>query len=121
MTYQKEGKYNLEIRTEEFAVKVLFFSKKIPRIPTYYKVTPQLVAAASSVGANYCEATEAESSNDFRHKISICNKEAKESKYWLKILIRSEETLRTEALQLWNEANELHRIFSQIVRTCRKT
>jgi len=44
----------------------------------------RLVRAGTSVGANYCEADDAESKKDFKHKIGICKKEARETKHWLR-------------------------------------
>ena len=76
----------------------------------------QLVRAATSVGANYCEANDACSKKDFRHKIGICRKEAKESKHWLRMVAAAEDELRGDARKLWQEAKELNMIFSAILR-----
>ncbi len=77
----------------------------------------QLVRAATSVGANYCEADDAESKKDFRHKIGLCRKEARETKYWLRMIAKAVTTKKTAARLLWAEAKELHLIFVAIVRT----
>ena len=114
-----EKKFDLEQRTEEFADKIIEFAKKMPNIPLYFRIISQLIGAGTSIGANYCEATEAESNDDFIHKISISKKEAKETKFWLKRIIYAETRFKSEAEILWKEANELHLIFSKIVRTCR--
>ena len=79
---------------------------------------PQLVAAATSVGGNYCEADEAESKKDFRHKICISKKEAHESKHYLRMVVRAQPDLKPEAASLWQEAKELTLIFAVIVRRC---
>jgi len=76
------------------------------------------VKAATSVGANYGEANDAESKRDFRHKIGICRKESKESKYWLRLIAVSEPALRDAAATLWQEAKELNLIFGAIRRKC---
>jgi four helix bundle protein len=68
------------------------------------------------VGANYCEADDAVSKKDFRHKISICKKEARETKYWLRMIAAAEDTAKQEARIHWQEAKELHLIFSAIWR-----
>ncbi|KKS43552.1 MAG: hypothetical protein UV02_C0001G0017 [Candidatus Kuenenbacteria bacterium GW2011_GWA2_42_15] len=80
------------------------------------KIIPQLVAAGTSIGANYCEADDAESGKDFKHKICICKKEARETKYWLRITVATIPDLAPEARILWQEANELNLIFNAIVR-----
>lgn len=111
--------YDLEERTRKFAIDIVRFAKNIPNTPAYWRIISQIVGSGTSVGANYCEATEGVSARDFMHKISISNKEIKETKYWLKLMQELEEQLKPKALVLWNEAHELHCIFSKILRTCR--
>jgi four helix bundle protein len=79
-------------------------------------IVNQLVRSGTSVGANYCEADCAESKKDFEHKIGICKKEAKESRYWLRMLARAEPSVKAEAQNMWREANELQLIFITIVK-----
>jgi four helix bundle protein len=74
----------------------------------------QLVSAGTSIGANYCEADDAETKPDFRHKIGLCRKEARETKYWLRLVAKAEPQLTESARQLWREAKELHLIFAAI-------
>jgi four helix bundle protein len=69
------------------------------------------------VGANYCEADDAESKKDFRHKIALCRKEARETKYWLRMIAKAAPSHKVPARALWKEAKELHLIFVAIVRT----
>jgi four helix bundle protein len=75
-----------------------------------------LVRAATSIGANYCEADDACSKKDFRFKIGICRKESKETKHWLRMVAAAADELRTDARQLWQEAKELNLIFGAILR-----
>ncbi len=76
-----------------------------------------MIGAAGSVGANYCEATEAESKKDFIHKIGICKKEVKESRHWLRLLARSNPERIKEIREFWKEAQELLLIFSKISKS----
>ena len=78
----------------------------------------QLVRASTSVGANYCEANDAESKKDFRHKIGICRKESKECKHWFRMVVAGVPDLRDAAAVLWQEAKELNLIFGKIRRSC---
>jgi len=80
----------------------------------------QMVRAATSVGANYCEADDAESGKDFRHKISVCLKEIKETKHWLRMMAAATPELRNDAAKLWQEAKELNLIFAAIKRSIAK-
>lgn len=109
--------YDLEERTAKFAEKVIDLLKKLPKNHINNPLIEQLTAAAGSVGANYCEATEAESKRDFQHKISISKKETKESKYWLRLLARANFEFNNEFRELWKEAHELLLIFSQTIKS----
>jgi len=108
--------YDLEERTARFGEAVIRFAKKIPRHPVNDRLVDQLVGAATSVGANYAEADDGVSRNDFRHRIGICRKEARESKHFLRMVAVAEESLKPEARVLWQEAKELHLIFCAIWR-----
>ena len=108
-------KYDLEERTATFGEGIIEFAKKIPRNVVTLRIIPQLVAAGSSVGANYCEADDAESRKDFKHKIGICKKEARESKHWLRMIVIACPEFKEEAKKHWTEAKELNLIFNAIV------
>jgi four helix bundle protein len=77
---------------------------------------PQLVRAGTSVGANYVEADDADSKKDFRFKIGLCRREARETKHWLRMVVAAEPQLRDDARVLWQEAKELNLIFGAIRR-----
>ena len=113
---QKPDKYDLEERTARFGEAIIRFAKKIPQNPVNNRLIEQLVGAGTSVGANYCEADDAVSKRDFRNKIGTCRKEAKETKFFLRMVATAEEHLRAEARILWQEAKELHLIFCSIYR-----
>ena len=76
----------------------------------------QLVRASTSVGANYCEADEAGTRKEFRYRISVCKRESRECKHWLRMIAKAVPHLRKEARELWQEANELTLIFAAIFR-----
>ena len=109
--------YDLEGRTAGFGEAVIEFCVGLPNNPVNKPLVSQLVRSATSVGANYCEADDAESKRDFRHKIGLCRKEARETKYWLRMIAKAAPTSKTAARALWAEAKELHLIFAAIVRT----
>jgi four helix bundle protein len=108
--------FALEERTALFGEAIVRFSKKIPRDATNNRLIDQLVGCGTSVGANYCEADERVSRKDFRNTIGRCVKEAKETKYFLRLIAASEPALANEARQLYREAKELHLIFASIYR-----
>ena len=115
-SHSDERSYDLEERTARFGAAVIGFSKKISPGPVTSSLIDQLVRAATSVGANYCEADDAESKRDFRHKIALCKKEARETKYWLRTIVAANPSLKERAKPLWTEAKELHLIFAAIMR-----
>ena len=95
---------------------MIAFAKKIPRNPVTLPLISQLVRSGTSVGANYCEADDAVSKKEFRNKIGTCKKEARETKYWLRMIGGAEPDMKEEARVLWQEAKELHLIFASILR-----
>jgi four helix bundle protein len=76
----------------------------------------QLVRAATSVGANYVEADDSDSKKDFRFKVGLCRREAREAKHWLRMIVAAEAKMRDPAKPLWREAKELNLIFGAIRR-----
>ena len=113
----KDSNYDLEERTAKFAEDVIVLLKKVPNNPINNRLISQCVAAAGSIGANYCEANEAESKKDFIHKIGICKKETKEVKHWLRLLAKANPEFKDNLRKLWQEAQELLLIFSKIIRS----
>ncbi len=85
-TGEHQRKYDLEERTAVFGENVILLCKAIPFTPVTSPIIQQLVRCSGSVGANYCEADDAQSRKDFRHKIAICRKESRESKHHLRLL-----------------------------------
>jgi len=112
----KVRKFDLEERTARFGEGVIAFAKNVPRNPVSLPLISQFVRSGTSVGANYCEADDAVSKKDFRNKIGTCKKEARETKYWLRMIAGAEPDLKEEARVLWQEAKELHLIFASILR-----
>jgi len=115
-----QPKYDLEERTALFGENSIRFAKKIHENSVTRSLISQFVKSGTSMGANYCEADDAESRQDFIHKIGICKKEARETKYWLRMIVVAVSELKEEARVLWKEAKELHLIFNAIVITARK-
>ena len=112
--------YNLEERTAKFGEEIIEFCQSLLKNVINLPIISQLVKAGTSIGANYMEADGAESGRDFKHKIAICKKEAKEVKHWLRMAAKANPDKAEECRQLWKEAHELSLIFSSILRTKRK-
>ena len=108
--------FDLEERTARFGEAVVRFTRRIPRDPTNNRLIDQVVGCGTSIGANYCEANEGVSKKDFRNTIGRCVKEAKETKFFLRMIAASEPGLADEARPLNREAKELHLIMAAIFR-----
>jgi four helix bundle protein len=108
--------YDLEERTAQFGEAVIDFAKSIPQSPVTSRIIAQLVGAGTSVGANYVEADDAVSKKEFLKNIGTCRKEARETKHFLRMAVRAVPELKPPARTLWQEARELHLIFSKIRR-----
>jgi len=117
MNVPKPRQFDLEERTAAFGNAAILLAKTVPLTPITRPLVSQLVRSATSVGANYCEADDAESRADFKHKIGICKKEAREARHWLRMLVTAVPEARVQARPLWQEAKELNLIFNAIVRT----
>ncbi len=102
-----------------FGENIIRFAQKIPKDAITLPIISQIVRSGTSVGANYCEADDAESKKDFNHKIGICKKEARETKHWLRMVVMARPELKEDARILWGEAKELNLIFNAIVRSSR--
>ena len=109
-------KWDLEERTAKFGENVILFCKKVPRNPITIPLITQLVKAGTSVGANYCEADDAESKKDFRHKIGIVKTESRESKHFIRMIVVAVPKLKEDGKPLWQEAKELNLIFNSIYK-----
>ena len=118
---QADGKrqFDLEERTARFGEAIIAFARQLPVTPVTESIIRQIVNAGTSVGANYCEADDAGSRKEFNYRISICKRESRETRYWLRMVASAVPERKEEARPLWKEAKELNLIFSAIRRTSR--
>jgi four helix bundle protein len=110
-----DKKYDLEERTAVFGEDIIGLAKALPKDIVNLELIKQIVRSGTSVGANYMEADGAESKKDFRHKIAICKKECKETKHWLRMIVKANPGRKDDCKVLWKEAQELTLIFSSIL------
>lgn len=108
--------YALDERTARFGENCIAFCMSVRLTPITSPLVNQLIRSSTSIGANYMEADGAESKKDFRHKIGICKKEAKETLHWLRMIAQAEEQRKSTCRTLWKEAHELVLIFSSVLR-----
>ena len=102
-------------RTFQFALQTFRICEQINEKEKQFIITKQFARSASSVGANVREARNAESKNDFIHKLSIALKECDESIYWLELLIELSKSKKEELMTLKGESVQILKILSTII------
>src|SRR5262249_580655 len=94
----------------------LFRFLQAQRDPVTSTLIKQLLRSSTSIGANITEAKSGESRRDFVHKYSIAQKEARESLYWLKLLLKADLLPATRLEPLIQETNEIIAIITTIIK-----
>ncbi|MCL5094234.1 MAG: four helix bundle protein [Patescibacteria group bacterium] len=107
--------YDLEERTLNFSKEIIRFCKGLSKNTVNFELISQLIRSACSIGANYIEANEALSKKDFIHRVKISRKEAKETIYWLNLVLEINPNLNGRINSLIKEAIELKKILSVII------
>ena len=125
----REKPYDIGERTFLFGVRIVRLVEQLPRTVAGYAVGRQIVQSGTSAGANVEEADAAEhciglsstvSKRDFIHKMSIARKEAKETRFWLRIILETPLLNVPEVHALIQESEELIRILSTIIINAKK-
>ncbi len=114
---KKTKQYDLEDRTLDFSKRSRAFVALLPKSIANIEDGKQLIRSSGSVGANYIEANESFSKKDFLMRSKICRKEAKESRYWLRLIdLSAAVNMEEERGFLIQESTELVSIFGSIIR-----
>jgi len=110
-----QTKYDLEIRTLEFAKTVVKLCRNLPTDTVNSKLIDQLIRSASSVGANYREANDSLGKKDFIHRLRISRKESKETIFWLELIKEANVNHIDQINYLIDECVQLRNILSTII------
>jgi four helix bundle protein len=110
-------KKELERRTLEFALRIVSFVSSLPKAGPAHVMGNQLLRSGTSIGANDREDNRASSRIDFIYKISLSEKEAAETEYWLELADNAVIGDGSERAALMAEARELVAIFTRIGKT----
>ena len=107
-------------RTFVFAVSIVELADKLSRATSAARTLSfQILRSGTSIGANVEEAQAAESKADFIHKYNIALKEARETKYWLRLLDASKMASDGDLVALTKKSDEICRIIAQIIINAR--
>ncbi len=99
----------------KFAIKIVNLYKNLINKKEYI-MSKQLLRSGTSIGANVSESSAAYSKRDFISKMSIASKEARETKYWIDLLIATGYLNETDK-QILNDINEIIKILTSIIKT----
>lgn len=103
----------------DFALRIIKLNRYLVEEKKEYVLSKQVLRSGTSIGANIHEAVEAQSKADFIHKMSISLKEARETEYWLKLLIATEYIDNSD--NILEDVKELMKILTSITKTSKKT
>lgn len=106
-----------ESKSFDFALKIILIYKQLVKINNEYTLSKQILRSGTSIGANVAEAIGGFSKNDFKFKISLAYKEAKETEYWIKLLEASHYLTNMEAKVLLTDLDELLRLLGSTLLT----
>ncbi len=107
-------------RTFRFGVRIVRMANRLPRTVPGTELARQVIRSGTSIGANLEEADASESKDDFIHKAKIALKEARETRFWLRMIIEAELLCDEEIKTLCAESDELVRIIYTIIANTRK-
>jgi four helix bundle protein len=107
----------LRNKSYSFALSIIEVYKRLTSEQREFVLSKQLLRSGTSIGANIEEADGAQSKKDFLHKVSIAYKEARETKYWLRLLKDSQYLNEINANQLLIDTEELCKIMISIIKT----
>lgn len=99
----------------QFSLKIISLYKKLQEEREFI-ISRQILRSGTSIGANIEEALAGQSKRDFTAKMSISSKEARETKYWLRLLKESDLTKIDVTVEL-SDIHELIRLLTAIVKT----
>lgn len=111
----KNSTFDLEDRTLEFAKRIIRMCKDLPNNTVNFKLIDQIIRSAGSIGANYREANDSLSKKDFLMRMKISRKEAKETNFWLELIIEANPDFKDKIKGLLAESVELKKILSKII------
>ena len=107
----------IKAKSYQFALNIIKLYQYLSKEKHEYILSKQLLRSGTSIGANIEEALAGSSRKDFINKMSIASKEARETIYWIRLLIDSGIVEEKMALKQLQEADELVRLLTSIVKT----
>ena len=110
----------VEEKSFEFSVRIVNLYKYLTTARQEYVMSKQLLRSGTSIGANVCEAQQAQSPMDFLSKMSITLKEAYESDYWLRLLQKTEYLNKDEYNSIISDCRAITKLLVTIVKSTKE-
>ena len=104
-------------KTKKFAIRIVKFAKFLRQEGVDVIIVRQLLKSGTSIGANTRESSNAQSKDDFIHKLSIALKEADETAYWLELLVGAEDITQKQFDSLNADLKEIIALLTPIIKT----
>ena len=114
-----KSRKDLKDRTKDFALRIIRIYTALPKSPEAKVLGGQVLRSATSIGANYREASRGRSKKEFVAKMGECLKELDETTYWLELLIDGNILSKNKLSGLVQESNELTAIFVTIIKNAK--
>ncbi|HEV3224515.1 MAG TPA: four helix bundle protein [Puia sp.] len=111
----------IKIKSFAFAIRIVNLYRFLQSEKKEYVISKQLLKSGTSVGACIRESENAESRNDFKHKLSIAQKEINETIYWLELLISTNYINNEQFASLNKDATQIMKLLTSILRSIKKT
>ena len=114
-----QKKRDIVERTFNFSIEIIKLISLLPKNSLGFALTSQIVRSGTSIGANVEEAQGAISKKEFIQRMQIALKEARETRYWIRIIIETKLATETVTEKLLDEVNQLIGILSTIVKNAK--
>ena len=114
-----QKKRDIVERTFNFSIEIIKLISLLPKNSLGFSLTSQIVRSGTSIGANVEEAQGAISKKEFIQRMQIALKEARETRYWIRIIIETKLATETVTEKLLDEVNQLIGILSTIVKNAK--
>lgn len=107
----------IEPKSFEFSLRIVNLYNYLRSEKAEYVLSKQMLRSGTSIGANVCEAEQAQSRADFISKMNIALKESVETEYWLRLLYKSGYLNKKEFDSIHRECKELVKMLTSIIKT----
>ena len=107
----------IQIKSYDFALRIIKLNQFLVSNQKEFSISWQLLHSGTSIGANVEEAIDGTTKKDFKYKLSISYREARESHYWIRLLRDTDYISQEQASSLLKDCDKLLKIIGSIIKT----